>query len=166
MAAGCNTSTNNPGKLVTVGWYPACGDADFKTITYKPFGTVNQKQLQLAAETVSNRNDNSGSTASDIVVSTTVELTVSGFRTNKDGPKSAQDELIKYYIDETQAGRQPTVWIKVAGQGYNLIWHIFMVYKAGGDTFGTDELITGDFNFSITDTGDDTNKSLNLDLVA
>ncbi len=164
MAAGCTTSTINPGKLVTVGYAVGCGDADYANLTYLPLGTINSKQLSYAAEMASTTNDLSGATTSEIVVRTGMELAVSGFLTAVDSAISAQNALIQYYWDELNAGRQPTVWIKVSGPNYPRVWHIFMNYKGGTESFNTDDPQSGEFNFGVTDTGDTVNIAVNLSL--
>jgi len=159
--ATCTTSTISPGKTVTVGYAVGCGDADFNALTYLPLGTINSKQLEYAAQMADTTNDLSGATTSEIVVRTGLELTVSGFLTDNDSAVSSQNALIQYYWDELQAGRQPVVWIKISGPSYPRVWHIFMNYKGGSESFNTDDPISGDFNFGVTDTGDVQN-SVNL----
>lgn len=151
--ANCTTATNFPGKKVAIEYAVGCGDDVFTGLTYLPLGTVNSKQLSYAAVTADNTNDQSGAVTSEIIVRSGLELTVSGFLTTVDGATSAQNALIKYYWDEVQAGRQPTVWIKVSGDGYPRVWHIFMNYKGGNESFGTDDVAGGEFNFGVTDTG-------------
>ena len=151
--AVCNTSTNFAGKIVGVEYAVGCGDDVFTGLTYKPLGSINSKQLNYAAQVADNTSDLSGATTSEIVVRTGLELTVSGFLDKIDSAVSAQNELIKYYFDEIQAGRQPTVWIKISGSGYPRVWHIFMNYKGGNEAFGTDDTSSGEFNFGVTNTG-------------
>jgi len=158
----CSTSTNNPGKNVAVEFAIGCGDDDFLTNTYKPLGTINAKDLTFAAVETDNTNDLSGSTSSSIIVRTSFDLTVAGFTTNVDSATSAQNELVTYYFAELQAGRQPTVWIKISGPNYPRTWHIFMNYKGGGEGFGTDDLQSISFDFSVTDTGTAINNAVNL----
>lgn len=159
--ADCNTSTNFAGKIVTVGWAPGCGDDVYTGLTYKPLGTINSKQLEYAAVTADNTNDLSGAVTSEIVVRSGLNLTVSGFLTAADSAVSSQNELIQYYWDELNAGRQPSVWINVLGDGYPRVWHIFMNYTGGSEGFGTDDVASGDFNFVVTDTGT-TQNSVNI----
>jgi hypothetical protein len=151
--ADCNTSSNFAGKKVAIQYAVGCGDAIYAGLTYLPLGTVNSKQLNYAAVTADNTNDLSGAVTSEIVVRSGLELTVSGFLTSVDGATSAQNALIQYYWDEIQAGRQPSVWIKISGDGYPRVWHIFMNYKGGNESFGTDDVAGGEFNFGVTDTG-------------
>lgn len=151
--ANCATPANFAGKIVTVGYAIGCGDDIFTGLTYKPLGSINSKQLNYAAVTADNTSDLSGATTSEIVVRTGLELTVSGFLDSIDSASSAQSELIQYYFDEVQAGRQPTVWIKISGAGYPRLWHIFMNYKGGNEAFGTDDTAGGEFNFGVTNTG-------------
>lgn len=153
MATCPNTSTINPGKLVTVGYAVGCGDDDFESLTYLPLGTINSKQLSYAAEVSNTTNDLSGAVTSEIVVRTGLELSVSGFLTNNDSVVSSQNALINYYWQELNANRQPTVWIRVSGPGYPRVWHIFMNYKGGSESFNTDDPQSGEFNFGVTDTG-------------
>lgn len=151
--AVCSTSTNFAGKNVVVGWAPGCGDAVFAGLTYKPLGTINSKQLEYAAVEADNTNDLSGAVTSSIVVRTGFSLTVSGFLTADDSAVSSQNELIQYYWDELNAGRQPSVWLNISGSGYPRVWHVFMNYLGGNEGFGTDDVASGDFNFNVTDTG-------------
>lgn len=151
--AECTTSTNFAGKIVSVGWAPGCGDDDYSTLTYLPLGTINSKSLEYSATTADNTNDLSGAVTSEIVVRTGLTLTVSGFLTAADSAVSSQNQLIQYYFDELAAGRQPTVWINILGEGYPRVWHIFMNYTGGTESFGTDDVSSGDFNFTVTDTG-------------
>lgn len=159
--ADCGTSTNNPGKNVAVEYATGCGDDDFINKTFLPLGTINDKQLSYAATTADNTNDLSGATTSEIIVRTGLELTVSGFTTAVDSAISAQNALITYYWAEVQAGRQPTVWIKISGQNYPRTWHIFMNYKGGTEGFATDDPQAVTFDFGVTDTGA-ANLSVNL----
>lgn len=152
--ASCTTSTINAGKTVAIGYAVGCGDADYAALTYLPLGTINSKQLEYSAEMASTTNDLSGAVTSEIVIRSGLELTVSGFLTDNDSAVSAQNALIQYYWDELQAGRQPTVWIKISGPTYPRVWHIFMNYKGGSESFNTDDPMSGDFNFGVTDTGD------------
>lgn len=160
--ASCSTSTNNPGKNVTVGFAIGCGDDAFAGLTYLPLGTINDKQLSYAAVVADNTNDLSGATTSEIVVRSGLELAVSGFLTANDSALSAQNALIQYYWDEVQAGRQPTVWIKISGSNYPRTWHIFMNYKGGSEGFATDDPQSGTFDFGVTDTGSAVNLSVNI----
>ncbi len=160
--ADCNTSTNFAGKIVGVEYAVGCGDDVFTGLTYKPLGSINSKQLNYAAQVADNTSDLSGASTSEIVVRTGLELTVSGFLDKVDSAVSAQNELIKYYFDEVQAGRQPTVWIKISGDGYPRVWHIFMNYKGGNESFGTDDVAGGEFNFGVTNTGA-SNLAINVD---
>jgi hypothetical protein len=159
--ANCTTPQNFAGKKVAVQFAIGCGDDAFAGLTYKPLGSINSKQLNYAAQVADNTSDLSGATTSEIVVRTGLELTVSGFLDSIDGALSAQNELIKYYVDEVQAGRQPTVWIKISGSGYPRVWHIFMNYKGGNESFGTDDVAGGEFNFGVTNTGS-SNLAINL----
>lgn len=162
--ADCTTAQNKPGKIVTVGWVEGCGDDDFLSLTYKPFGTINTKQLTYDAQTTNTTSDQSGAVTSEIIVRTSLDLTVSGFRTMIDSATTAQTELIRYYFDELQAAppRQPTVWLKISGDGYDTVWHIFANYKGGTESFNTDDAITGEWSFSVTDTGTSLVKAVNL----
>lgn len=159
--AECTTSTNFAGKIVTVGWAAGCGDADYANLTYLPLGTINSKSLEYSAVTADNTNDTSGAVTSEIVVRSGLSLTVSGFLTGADGATSSQNALIQYYWDELNAGRQPVVWVNVLGEGYPRVWHIFMNYTGGTESFGTDDVSSGDFNFTVTDTGT-TQSSVNI----
>ena len=161
--ATCTTSQNSPGKNVAVGVaLDVCGDSDFNALVYLPLGTINSKQLSYAATTADTTNDQSGATTSEIIVRSGLELAVSGFLTSADSALSAQNALITYYWAEINAGRQPTVWIKISGPDYPRVWHVYMNYKGGDEGFETDSAQTGTFNFGVTDTGTVANLAVNL----
>lgn len=151
--AVCTTSSNMIGKTLTVGFAIGCGDDVFTGLTFLPLGTINDKQLAFEANTDDNTNDLSGAVTSSIVVNTTLTLSVSGFLTTKDSALSAQNALITYYWEELEAGRQPTVWLKISGPDYPRVWHIFANYTGTTEGHGTTSTSTISFDFATTDTG-------------
>lgn len=158
--AACTTPTNNPGRLVAVEYAIGCGDDDFINKTYLPLGSMNAKDLTYSATTADNTSDTSGGFTSEIVIRTGMDVAVSGF-TLQDSAVSAQNALVIYYFTELQAGRQPTVWLRVSGNNYPLTWHIFSNYKGGTEGFGTNDPQSISFDFSVTDTGS-ANLSVNV----
>ena len=152
--ATCTTSSNMVGKTLVVGIaIDGCGDDVFTGLTYLPLGTINDKQLEFSANTDDNTNDLSGAVTSSIVVNTSFSLSVSGFLATDDSALSAQNALIQYYWDELNAGRQPTVWLKVSGPDYPRIWHVFANFTGSTEGHGTTATSTISFDFETTDTG-------------
>lgn len=151
--AVCTTSSNMIGKTLTVGFAIGCGDDVFTGLTYLPLGTISDKQLEFSANTDDNTNDLSGAVTSSIVVNTALTLSVSGFLTTNDSALSAQNALITYYWTELEAGRQPTVWVKISGADYPRVWHIFANYTGTSEGHGTTATSTISFDFETTDTG-------------
>lgn len=151
--ADCPNANVMVGKTLVVGYAIACGDAVFTGLTYKPLGTISDKQLAFEANTDDNTNDLSGAVTSSIVVNTTFTLSVSGFLTTIDSALSSQNELIQYYWDELNAGRQPVVWLKISGPTYPRVWHVFMNYTGSSEGHGTVATSTISFDFVTTDTG-------------
>jgi hypothetical protein len=141
------------GKTLTVGYAIGCGDDIFTGLTYLPLGTVNDKQLAFEANTDDNTSDLSGAVTSSIVVNTSFTLSVSGFLTTNDSALSAQNALIQYYFDELNAGRQPTLWLKISGPDYPRVWHVFANFTGSTEGHGTTATSTISFDFATTDTG-------------
>ena len=151
--AVCTTPKVPVGKVLTVGYAIGCGGDDHTTLTYLPIGKVNTKQLTTNPEFASIVNDDSGSTTDEILVRTGMDLAVGAFVVDQDSVAAAQNALVNYYFTEALAGRQPTVWIKLSGDGYPRVWHLFCNYKAGDESANTDDPMAGNFNFSVTSTG-------------
>lgn len=159
--ATCTTPQNMSGKTLAVGYAIGCGNNNFLGLTYLPLGSINSKQLEMAANVDDNTSDLSGGFTSEFVINSSFNLTISGFLDTIDSALSAQNALIAYYVNEINAGRQPTVWIKISGPNYPRTWHNFMIFK--GISEGHDiSTSTESFDFSITNTGDSANKSVNL----
>ena len=151
--ADCDTSIA-VGKSVLVEWSPACGDADFLTLTYKLFGSTNTKGRNFSASTADTTNDNSGAYTSTIVTRLDGEITVSGFQDKIDSVLSNQLEYIAYLHNEVQAGRQPSCWIKISGPGYGIIEYIYCVITGEDKGFNTDD--PNSFSTTLKPTNTDT----------
>ena len=151
--ATCDTSTISTGKSVLAQWVAGCGDDTFASLTYKSFGAINTKSLNFTSNTTDTTNDLSGADTSTVVTRRDGEFSASGFQTDSDSVISAQNELIQYYHAEIQAGRQPSVWLKISGPKYPRIYHIFAVMTAVNEGFNTDDPRTVEFTFKPTDTG-------------
>ena len=149
----CKTSTNDVGKNLLAQWVQGCGDLDYANATYKSFGTINSKSLSFTSSTVDATNDQSGADTSTLVTRRDGEFTASGYATTNDSVASNQNELINYYHAEMKAGRQPCVWLKMAGKNYPRVYHIFAVITAYSEGASTDDLITFEMTFKPTDTG-------------
>jgi len=149
------------GKNLAVGYAIACGDATFTGLTYLPLGSINDKQLEFAANVDDNTSDLSGGTTSELVVNSSFNLTVSGFLDTDDDAETAQNALVQYFWDQINAGEQPTLWLKVSGPTYPRVWHIYMIYKGSTEGHGTTATSTMSFDFGVTDTGA-TNAAVNL----
>lgn len=149
------------GKNLSVGYAIDCGDAIFTGLTYLPLGSINDKQLEFAANTDDNTNDLSGGTTSELVVNSSFNLSVSGFLDTDDDVATAQNALVQFYWDKINAGEQTTLWLKISGATYPRVWHIYMVYKGSTEGHGTTATSTMSFDFGVTDTGS-TNAAVNL----
>ena len=111
--AVCTGSSNYTGRNVPVEFAVSCGDVDPVGLTYLPFGSVNQKDVNVGTTTTDNTSDDTDGVQSALVTYLTFSATVSGFATSADGVAANQATLKKYLVDEVMAGRQPTVSIRV-----------------------------------------------------
>ena len=151
--AVCTTSTIDVGKNVLAEFVVGCGDLDYENATYKLFGTVNTKSLGFTSSTTDTTNDQSGADTSTVVTRRDGDISVSGFQTTVDSAASNQNELIQYYHDEMDAGRQPSLWVKFSGNNYPRVYYVFCVMTSVNESFNTDEANGIEFAFKPTDTG-------------
>ena len=151
--AVCNTSTIDVGKNVLAEWVAGCGDLDFENATFKLFGTTNTKSMNFTTSTADTTNDTSGPDTSTVATRRDGEFSVGGFQTIADSAISNQNELIQYYHDEMDAGRQPSVWVKLSGPNYPRIYYVFCIITAVNESFNTDDPNGLEFTFKPSDTG-------------
>lgn len=151
--AECTTSTIDVGKNVLAEWVEGCGDLAFESATYKLFGTINTKSLNFTSSTSDTTNDQSGADTSTIVTRRDGEFSVGGFQTTLDSAISNQTELIQYYHNELDAGRQPSLWIKLSGPNYPRIYYVYCIITAVNEGFNTDDPNSFEMTFKPTDTG-------------
>lgn len=112
--ADCNGSKYSGNKALIEFNNEFCGDvADPTALTFLPFGVVSDKNYELASNTTdATTDDDIGATAS-IVTGYSFTASVSGKETTSDNLTINQGLIEQYFIDEMNAGRQPSVWIRI-----------------------------------------------------
>ena len=145
---------NMTGRNLLVEFVEGCGDLDLDTATFKVFGSVNTKQLDFTANTADNTSDLSGAVTSNLVTTLSSEISVSGWADKSDSALvSNQLEITKYFLDEVNAGRQPSGWLHVYADGYGLEYYIFVNITQGPGLGGsTNDVVTFSMTFSATAT--------------
>ena len=151
--AVCDTSTIDVGRNTLVEFVEACGDAEFENLTYKLFGTTNTKSLNFTSSTTDTTNDQSGADTSTVVTRRDGEISVGGFSVKIDSIISNQIEYEKYYHAELDAGRQPSVWIRVSSPNGTVIRYIFCVITSLNLGWNTDDPDSFETSLKPTDTG-------------
>lgn len=128
-----------------------CGDADPTSLSYLPLGSTNNKTWNLTSQSTDNTTDQTFGVTSNLVTYISLESTASGYATGEDGTLSNQARLYKYYVNEIQAGRQPTMWVRVTFSDITVYAYVnITAYNraaASGDT------VTFELSVQSTSTG-------------
>lgn len=128
-----------------------CGDADPTTLSYLPVGSLNNKTWNLSSQVTDNTSDSTIGVTSSLVTYISLESTASGFATGEDGTLSNQARLYKYYTDEVQAGRQPTMWVRVTFPDITV--YAFVNITGYNRSMASGETVTFELSVQSTATG-------------
>ncbi len=114
MAICVNNTAHYIGKSVIFEYAVGCADAKPLEAEYKFVGAVNTKGFTLGADSVDGTTDQStGGIRSTTVTYLTFEASVDGKVRMMDKAAEANTALLKYYVGEIAAGRQPSVWTRM-----------------------------------------------------
>ena len=114
MALCLNDTAMYAGRAVILEYAVGCPDAKPLEAAYKFVGASNTKSFTLGAETVDSTTDQTtGGVKSSIVTYINFECSVDGKVRLKDKAAEANAALLKYFVGEVAAARQPSAWIRL-----------------------------------------------------
>jgi hypothetical protein len=151
MANCTGQATNYTGRNIIVEVAVSCGDVDPKTLTYLPIGSTNQKDITVGSQTTDNTSDDTNGVTSTLVTFIEFSVTASGFATQADNVKSNQAAIKMYHVNEVQAGRQPTYFVRCILP--DVTYYAFCNVTSTGVSGPTSDAATFNFEFSATNTG-------------
>jgi hypothetical protein len=132
-------------------------EIDPRTLTFKPFGSINSKNYTLTTNTVENTTDTSGEIASLVTTGKSFEATVTGYQTDEDTLIINQDELLDYYINNTCY----TIWIRLILGSRVLYAYVLPASRNGGGS--SKEVVTFEMSFTARSTNVAANLALQID---
>jgi hypothetical protein len=160
--ADCSTRLTDIGRGMLVGWAAGCGDDDPTTngtFTYKPLGELETRNENDTPRTVTSNTDRSGIDTDTRVIGTDTEITVSVLDAKDLVDVTTQQELRDYYDAEVEAGRDPTMWLRITDPLLNQYRYYFVVPTSFGRSAENEGNRTAEFTFTRTATNTPDNKS-------
>lgn len=160
--ADCPSQGLDLGRKLSVEWVSGCGsDSPLSTATtpldFKPLGYTTTKSINRTMRVVDATNDTSGAVMDEVTIGYGVEIPVSVFVAKDVADVSTHEELQDYILDEIDAGRQPTTWIKITDLQKGKYFYYFCAAGDFSESAESEGLITGDFNFKLRATNSPTN---------
>ncbi|HAI8714158.1 Ig-like domain-containing protein [Escherichia marmotae] len=149
--AGCQ---NDYGKLIgrnaVLEVVEGCPDTVPQEADWKILGAMTTKSFDLSPNTVTSEADDTKGFVEGLV--TSVDFTISG-----DGEWRKRDKpgdfgpayMTRYYLQETKAGRQPSVWIRLSFATITIT--AYMNTTAWSGEFGTGDIATFSAEFKVAD---------------
>lgn len=114
MALCTNDTAHYVGRSVVFEYAVGCPDTKPLEAEYKFAGACNTKGFTLGGDTVDGTTDQTtGGIRANSVTYLTYEASVDGKVRLKDKAAEANTALLKYYVGEIAAGRQPSVWTRM-----------------------------------------------------
>ena len=169
--ADCSTRLTDIGRGLLASWVGGCGDDDpLSTATvplvYKPIGYLETRGESDTPRTVTSNTEQSGIDTDTRVIGTDTEITVSVLDAKDLVDVTTQQELRTYYDAEVEAGRDPTVWLRITDPLLGEYRYYFAVPTSLGRSAENEGNRTGEFTFTRTATNTPTNKSKQREAIA
>ena len=102
------------GRVVPLDYVEGTGKVKPASGAYKPVGAVNTKSFTLSAdEADSTADDTTGGIKEALTTYLNYEVSADGKARNGDGTKSNHAALLKYFVSQIAAGKQPGVWTRL-----------------------------------------------------
>lgn len=112
--AVCASNPKYTGRTVPLEFLEGCGDVRPDSGSYIPVGALNVKAFNLSADEIdATADDTVGGVKETLVTYMNFEVSGDGKARNGDGTVSNHARLVKYFVDEMAAGRQPNAWIRL-----------------------------------------------------
>lgn len=169
--ADCSTRLTDIGRDMLVGWAAGCGNdiplsTEDPALAYKPLGYLETRGESDTPRTVTSNTEQSGIDTDTRVIGTDTEITVSVLDAKDLVDVTTQQELRAYYDAEVEAGRDPTVWLRITDPLLGEYRYYFTVPTSLGRNAENEGYRTGEFTFTRTATNTPTNKSKQREVIA
>jgi len=151
MAKNCATdNTKLFGRAVIIEVADGCSDTVPTEADFMLLAAGTTKTFDFNPNTTNSSADDTKGWVENIVTSNDLTLSFEGeVRVNDKADQYGVYRFIKYYVAETTAGRQPTLWVRMFfGQ---LMIQAYMVITALSNDGGTDDIVTFSTEFKVAD---------------
>ncbi len=169
--ATCDSQPIGIGRGLVLSWVQGCGTDDPKSdatspLVYTKLGFVETRGENLTPRTVTSNTDSSGIYTDTTVIGSDIEITASVLDAKDVANVSSQQALRTYYITEVQAGRQPSVWVRVLDPLLEEYRYYFCNVTSLGRSAENEGNRTGEFTFTAIPTYDETNATYQAEAIA
>lgn len=168
--AECTTRLTDIGRGMLVSWSAGCGDNDPKStatsaLNYTPLGYIETRGESDTPRTVTSNTDISGVDTDTRIVGTDTEITVSLLDAKDLVDVTTQQALRDYYDAEVEAGRDPSMWIRITDPLLGVYRYYFCVPTSLGRSGENEGNRTAEMTFTRTATNTPTNKSKQVETI-
>lgn len=169
--ADCNGQPIGIGRGLVLSWVAGCGtdiplqSAD-PALVFTKLGFVETRGENLTPRTVTSNTDSSGIYTDTTVIGSDIEITASVLDAKDVANVSSQQALRNYYITEVQAGRQPSVWVRVLDPLLEEYRYYFCNITSLGRSAENEGNRTGEFTFTAIPTYDESNATYQSEAIS
>jgi len=149
--AQCKTdNTKLFGRAVILEVADGCSDAVPTEADFKLLAAGTSKTFDMNPNTTNSSADDTRGWVENVVTSNDLTLSFEGeVRVNDKSDQYGVYKFIKYYVNEVNASRQPTLWVRMYfGQ---IMIQAYMVITALSNDGGTDDIVTFSTEFKVAD---------------
>ena len=160
--ATCDSQPIGIGRGLVLSWVLGCGTDDPKSdattpLAFKKLGFVETRGENETPRTVTSNTDSSGIYTDTTVIGNDIEITASVLDAKDVTDVSSQQELRSYFRTEVQAGRQPSVWVRVLDPLLEEYRYYFCNVTGLGRSAENEGNRNGEITFTAIPTYDPTN---------
>ena len=160
--AECDSQPIGIGRGLVLSWVAGCGvDDPLSTATtplvFTKLGFVETRGESDTPRTVTSNTDSSGIYTDTTVIGNDIEITASVLDAKDVTDVSSQQALRSYFRTEVNAGRQPSVWVRILDPLLEEYRYYFCNITSLGRSAENEGNRTGEFTFTAIPTYDDTN---------
>lgn len=147
---GCNDSGLLVGKNVVLEVALGCADTVPTEQDWKALAAGTSKTADLSPNTVTSDADDKGAWVESAVTNADITISFEGEVRKKDSlDQFGFGKFFKYFIDEVNAKRQPTLWVRVVIGPIEFVG--YMVTTALSTDGGTNDIVTFSTEFKVYD---------------
>ena len=150
MAICTNDNTKLFGRAVVLEVADGCADTIPAESKFMLLAAGTSKTFDMNPNTTNSSADDTKGWVENVVTSNDLTLSFEGeVRVNDKSDQYGVYKFIKYYVNEVNAARQPTLWVRMYfGQ---IMIQAYMVITALSNDGGTDDIVTFSTEFKVAD---------------